>query len=183
MKKPAQASLLDPADDLAQVIGPDPMALFRRGKCDGLGIEYIEFHSIPEPNTGCWLWLGAVDRKNYPRTRRRDIDDQYAHRYSLSLDHGPLGDLHALHRCDNPICVNPGHLFPGTQNDNTQDMIAKGRDRHPFGEENGLAKLTEEKVREIRRSAESQGVMAARYGVTKPAIRSILKNRTWSHVQ
>lgn len=92
----------------------------------GSASEIIELRSIPEPNSGCWLWLGAAweDRPNvYYQGKKR-----LASRVSYEAYVGPIPPgLHALHRCDNPWCVNPEHLFPGTQADNNQDMMNKGR--------------------------------------------------------
>jgi hypothetical protein len=85
----------------------------------------------PEPNSGCWLWVGnaiphgyGIIRINKPRTQR------LAHRVSWQVHRGdiPTG-LCVLHRCDNRLCDNPDHLFLGTQRDNLQDMLRKGRDR------------------------------------------------------
>lgn len=85
---------------------------------------------IPEPMSGCWLWLGGV---SYPAGYGRMTRGQYAHRVSYEIHRGavPRG-LHVLHRCDNRICVNPDHLFVGTRSDNMRDMMAKGRGR-PHG--------------------------------------------------
>jgi hypothetical protein len=81
----------------------------------------------PEPNTGCWLWLGApVDWKGYGRFYR-DGAAVLAHRAAWGLFRGEPADLRVLHKCDNPACVNPDHLFLGTQLDNIRDRDAKGR--------------------------------------------------------
>lgn len=73
---------------------------------------------------GCWLWTGAL-RNGYGRFGSRPF--KYAHRVSWELANGPTGDLKVLHRCDNPRCVRPDHLFLGTQLDNMRDRSAKGR--------------------------------------------------------
>ena len=90
--------------------------------------DRFERSYIPEPNSGCWIWLGAVaGRDDRPRFRENGIQ-VYASYTSWRQYKGevPAG-LQILHRCDNPLCVNPDHLFLGTQQDNVQDMVAKGR--------------------------------------------------------
>lgn len=92
---------------------------------------------IPEPNSGCWIWLGAVANSGYGRigygfkaegTRRT----AQAHRaaYELLVGSVPLG-LDVCHRCDVRLCVNPEHLFVGTRLENVHDMCRKGRQKKP----------------------------------------------------
>jgi len=85
--------------------------------------------------SGCWLWIGAVNNKGYGVLNRCEYPLRgavvYAHRFSLEsaigrkLDRGEC----ALHKCDNPACVNPQHLWVGSKQDNTRDMVSKGRAR------------------------------------------------------
>lgn len=88
---------------------------------------------IPEPNSGCWLWIGAVDRKGYGQLRYGGRNRVATH-ISLFLVNRvlPLG-MFALHRCDVSGCVNPDHLFHGTAKENTNDMYRKGRASPPPG--------------------------------------------------
>jgi len=93
--------------------------------------EYDRFlnYVIPEPMSGCWLWIGSVDGYGYGQftcsTRKRSMK---AHRWSYFREHGiKSSELMVLHTCDNPPCVNPHHLFLGTRNDNVQDNLRKNR--------------------------------------------------------
>jgi HNH endonuclease len=108
-----------------------------------------------------------------------------AHRFAWSIANGkPVPDgLFVLHRCDVPLCVNPDHLFLGTQLDNMRDCARKGRMQ--FGEERASAKLTVSQIRRIRRLAGSGRPMqdlAREYGVTGPTIQSIVHRRKWRWV-
>lgn len=92
--------------------------------------ELIESRSIPEPNSGCWLWEKAVDRGGYGVVRP-DYDLLRAHRLSYEIYNGKADErLYVLHRCDVRCCVNPDHLFLGTHADNMQDMVRKGRGKY-----------------------------------------------------
>lgn len=90
-------------------------------------IQYLEEHSIPEPNTGCWLWLGSVDRKGYGRVNGRKTGVGLAHRLAFTVNvKDGAGDLLVCHKCDQPSCVNPDHLYAGTFHDNATDRVRRG---------------------------------------------------------
>ena len=149
--------------------------LFNRGS---LASE-LEYRSIPEPNTGCWLWMGPPDNGGYGSIRFGG-KLMKSHRASWTAFRGeiPTG-MCVLHQCDNPSCINPEHLFLGTRADNIQDMIQKGRDRKIAGETHHKAKLSRTKVAIIKDSPLSSSKLAAQYGVHKSTIRSIMAGKTW----
>lgn len=139
----------------------------------------------------CWEVLPATARGGYARLEVAGRS-QYAHRLSWELFQGPVPDgLCVLHRCDNPPCVNPAHLFLGTIVDNNRDRTEKGRtSRHgaPRGEANPRARLTEAAVLAIRaeyRSFDRQRSIRAlgrRYGVSSATVREVVKGVRWRHV-
>ncbi len=91
--------------------------------------DLLDDLSIPEPNSGCLLWLGPATEQNYGR-----FGHTYAHRASYERWKGKIPkSLFVCHRCDNTWCINPDHLFLGTAKDNTQDAVSKGRMRNGGG--------------------------------------------------
>lgn len=142
----------------------------------------------PHPG-GCWLWTGRTAPYGYG-SLRRGMKLIRAHRLSWEIHNGPVpADLCVLHRCDTPSCVNPAHLFLGTQADNMADMEAKGRTRNGapyYGEAHSQAKLTEAAVRDIRAKYAtgrySQRELAAEYEVTHTVIGDIVLRRSWKHI-
>lgn len=108
-----------------------------------------------------------------------------AHHIAFERAYGPIpSGLLVLHKCDNPTCVNPAHLFLGTQADNVADCGAKGRS-NKRGNNNGRAILTPEIVRHIRLTAtndRAMRVLAAKLGVSKSTIYAVASNRNWTHV-
>ena len=136
------------------------------------------------PMSGCWLWLGCTDGKGYPAfTIMGKIVP--AHRFSWEMHNkASAKGGHVLHKCDVPVCVNPAHLFIGTQADNSLDMKQKGRSC--YGERNPHSKLTIEAVRDIRRRAlmgEASRAIAQSYGIAPAHVRNVVTRKTWKHVQ
>ena len=106
-----------------------------------------------------------------------------AHRVAWELYRGPIpAGLRVLHHCDNPRCVNPDHLYLGTQRDNMRDCQQRGREPDRKGVQNGHSKLTEDQVRFIRRSALPAAKMAALLGVCRTAVGEVRRGRNWKHV-
>ena len=126
----------------------------------------------------CWPWIGGRVRGGYGRLDT--ATGTLAHRTSYELANGPIPEgLHVCHRCDNPPCVNPAHLFAGTNADNVADRVAKGRP--PFGARWG-GKLTDEQVREVRASTEPIRVIAPRYGIAHSTIAAIRRGQRYGRV-
>lgn len=132
----------------------------------------------------CWLWTGSKNPNggDYGRFRFRG-KGALAHRASYQIYCGEIPDgMQVLHSCDNPPCVNPGHLFVGSQDDNIADMVAKGRQRGTKGIEHHGAKLSPEKAFFIRWH-DAIGIrhkeIAETFGVTRPLISAICRNELW----
>lgn len=147
-------------------------------------------HWKEKPETGCWEWQRTKDKHGYGGLRANNRWVK-AYRFSYERSIGPIPKgMSVLHSCDNPPCVNPDHLFLGTQADNLRDMRRKGRHVSGFskciGTRNRSSKLTEEDVREIRRLYRENGMtqrqLATQFGVTKTPITLILNGSTWKHV-
>lgn len=142
---------------------------------------------IAKQANGCWLWTGSVQRYGKLLFEWEGVKIQQAHRAAWFLAHGKLPKLNVLHSCDNPPCVNPDHLFEGTQADNMDDAKSKGRMRGQKGEKNRHAKLTAEQVLEVRAAAISfkRGdftATAKRLGISLNSLRDILQRKHWVHI-
>lgn len=134
--------------------------------------------------TGCWEWKASKDRTGYGAIKVNGIKHG-AHRVSYELYIGSIPPgMYVCHLCDNRGCVNPSHLFIGTQSDNVTDMVIKGRCKSsgPLGEQSGQSKLTEDAVRDIRASQDTNSMLAKKYGVSRRNIWSIRNMKTWKHV-
>lgn len=139
----------------------------------------------------CWLWKGGTTSKGYGRF--------WLNGHPVSATHFAIGKhvphgVFVCHKCDNPKCVNPDHLFFGSPKANQQDMWKKGRgvtervnrENYLRGEKHRLSKLTKENVKQIRSMYKFRKFGAARlaklFGVSKHAIQDVLNKRTWSHI-
>jgi hypothetical protein len=150
---------------------------------DALKRRFEKFH-IPEPNSGCWLWIAFINETNgYGYFRMRKRGAVRAHRVAHEIYKGPItSGLNVLHTCDNRACVNPEHLYLGTYLDNARDRDQRQRRRAPKGMLNGRAKLTESDVRAIRLDPRSETAIARAYGVGFTAISDIKEGRKWTHL-
>ncbi len=146
------------------------------------GKERFESNIMMEPNTGCWLWTGIANTNGYPQMKING-ERVLVHRYSYELAYGAIPEgLCVLHRCDTPSCVNPKHLFAGTQQDNMADCKNKGRFARMTGENNGYASLTDEVVLCILKDQRKQIVIAKAYGVSTTNICRIKRREAWKHI-
>jgi hypothetical protein len=161
-----------------------PKLLLSEGVGPGRGDVRVRFWSYVDQSAGpdaCWPWTYGRDPAGYGQgpfgwTKK-------AHREAYRLANGDFDtSLNICHKCDNPPCCNPAHLFAGTHRENLQDAGRKGRLGKARGEGHGNAKLTWEKVRAIRVRAaagESHHALAREYGTTQPNIHLIVKGKAW----
>jgi hypothetical protein len=150
-------------------------------------------------DSDCWVWTGAFSSTGYGGFKVNGRDEG-AHRFSYTIHFGQIPPgLCVLHRCDNPACVRPAHLFLGTKGDNNRDRAIKGRSakgdrsgprihiaKRPRGEAHPRAKLTAAEVRLIRllyaQGTYSQKRLARIFHTPPSNIRSIVRCNTWAHV-
>jgi len=132
----------------------------------------------------CWIWVGAKHPDGHGQILVGNRME-FAHRVSFAISYGSPRDEFVCHRCNNPRCVNPKHLYTGTHNDNMNDMIQRGSVK---GSKNPSAKLNEDVVREIKikvKNKDYRSIMslAQQYGVSKSVISDIITKRKWKHVK
>jgi hypothetical protein len=151
---------------------------------DRFYLGLIEENSIPEPNSGCWLWLGALNSDGYGAIRVNGRQ-WHAHRLAYVLVNGePPNDTPVIrHLCNNPACANPDHLAAGTTQDNAADRVAAGT--HVAGSKHPLAKLSEDDIPTIV-AAHNGGAsirgLAKSYRVSQRTIQFVLRGITWKRV-
>jgi len=139
---------------------------------------------LPEPMSGCWLWTGPADDAGYGVFTRHGERSVKAHRASWEHHCGPIPDgLKVLHKCDVRCCVNPAHLFLGTQADNVADMVTKGRHKPApsrFGSANPMAKFTADEVALVRAlvaGGSTQRAVASATGMSPMTVSRIVRGQ------
>lgn len=149
--------------------------------------------SVRVQESGCWEWLKSTNKKGYGRVGQNcsvflKYGERLAHRISWLVYNGPIPpDACVLHKCDNPKCINPKHLFLGTIGDNNRDMHAKGRATlvRARGVEHHSHRFTEEDIKAIRTrldNGDSHRSIARDYGVQHQSIGAIHRGQTWTHI-
>lgn len=175
---------------LAATTGDDPIAEMLADDAWRMNVESRFWPKVMKPLQwdACWPWTGAKrgDRQGYGNFKIKSYVAARAHRVSYALYYGQSpGSMLVCHKCDNPVCVNPAHLFLGTVQDNSDDMVRKGRSprRDQKGEKNAAAKLTSDDVAAIRRliaAGHTNIAIAERYSVTHSLISRIRRGRAWA---
>lgn len=158
------------------------MEKFKRCETKNEKIFYdriLKFVDINNKNN-CWVWWYKKTKSGYPI-----LEGEYVHRLVYYLWYGVLPEnKFVCHKCDNPSCVNPKHLFLGTHGDNIQDMVKKGRNAK--GEKTNNNKLKNKQVREIKELFKNQyktiSQIADIYNVSRSTISNIINKKTWKHL-
>ncbi len=143
----------------------------------------IVLSSYVVSSSGCWEWTGTIMQKEDYGIACHRGKRQRAHRLSYMYHKGQIPEgLLICHTCDNPPCINPDHLYAGTPKDNSSDMVSKGRQNRPKGEDSARAKLTAVQVVEIRSDTRKHKPIAKDYGIAVSTVSSIKQRTNWSHI-
>jgi len=148
-------------------------------------LRFVE-KTVGKLKTDCWEWKGTINKVHgygYIMINRKMYR---AHRLAYELFVGPIPEgLCVCHHCDNKACVNPNHLFIGTNQDNVDDKVQKGRQYKPKGEEHSQSKFNNEQIKEICKQVkmgETQAKVAERFNVHPSAISRIVNHKRWDHI-
>ena len=149
-----------------------------------INIERIFLSKIKKTDS-CWEWDGTKNKSGYGTIHCRKLKQRcnLAHRFSWQFHNGEIPyDLCVLHKCDNRGCVNPSHLFLGTQADNIKDMMEKKRDRHPAKEKHHIAKINGEIVKQMKIMRSNGAIykdIGEAFGIHLATARSAIIGKTW----
>lgn len=149
-------------------------------------VRFMEKLGVKDPSTGCVEWESSRNERGYGSfwTGGRSVK---AHRFAWELHNGPVPEgMLVCHTCDNPTCCNVEHLFLGTNADNSDDKVAKGRQAAVRGERQGNAKLSEKNIETIRIllvDGLSQRKIAVMFGIDQTTVSKINRGKNWRHVK
>jgi hypothetical protein len=149
-----------------------------------MSINFMFWNRVwPGPLQKCWIWKGTIGGKGYGKFCKNKKNN-FAHRVSYTIHFGKIPDNKCvLHTCDNRACVNPLHLWLGTNADNMADRNAKGRQAK--GETQGLSRLTSKIVSKCRaehKRGASASFLARKYGVHSSTMLDVVTRHTWKHI-
>jgi hypothetical protein len=153
-----------------------PTGVWERGRTWEGMVRAMLSNVLVNQSTGCWLWQGSRDSWGYGHIKH---NGRYfsTHRLSWMVHNGPIEKMQVLHSCDVRNCINPDHLFLGTQKDNLADMAKKGRGS--FGENHWKTSLTEQQVISIRADKRLQREIAQDFCISPKSVGAIQKGRSW----
>ena len=171
---------VDPSDIIRHV---NTLPWFGRNQASVLSPEdrYWEKVDLCGPHE-CWPWLASTNAGGYGRFDKR-LGYELAHRYAWFLAYGDPGLMCVLHKCDNPSCQNPDHLFLGTRDDNNKDRMRKGRGRGAPWYNHNKAKLNPDRVALVRRLYATNRYtlkqLATQFGVSFQLVSQIVRREIW----
>jgi len=157
-----------------------PSGIYKRPILEERFLKYVDKTDY------CWIWLGSKDKSGYGHffvdSFKRTPKGAHRVSYELNVGEIPHG-LCVLHKCDNPSCVNPEHLWLGTKLDNAKDKINKGRDIYLRGQDSWASKLTKNKVKRIRSlykdKKHNQTSLSKLFDIHQSSVSLIVNNKTW----
>lgn len=145
--------------------------------------RFLKYHQ-PTNKDKCWEWFGSKQPNGYGQLsfcKNSRVKVHYAHRLSYEHYRGPVPEgYHVCHHCDNPSCVNPHHLFLGTDADNHTDKVSK--DRQVKGEQHGGSKYSEDFIQMLKYSTRSGYSLGKEYNIDPSYIYGIRKGKYWKHI-